>query len=378
MDVRVTARRHRLRLDRRRIIGRARADLERNDAAQIIVDAHHVHDHHAAVGSEERRIAAIRFAGDIQQTAAERARIEWSFGPRRRYAVASHPTQHAPVTFDAPRRRVVGAAHEAARAIGEHDAGRAPNTRRRGIHAEHHADRRITNVANAEVACRLFRVRCRCARWRGWRRRPTARRRCGRSTHVDRNRRHDRRRRRRGGARRRDEQREQPPTHHASAIASSSRFSVSSTSASECADDMNAASNADGARYTPRSSAAWKKRLNRSTSDVFASEKFRTGSARKKKPHIDPALSAVNGTPRRAALSRSPWTSRVVRAEIASCTSGVSPRSVASPPAIASGLPDNVPAWYTGPFGAICSIKSARPPYAATGKPPPITFPSVV
>ena len=48
------------------------------------------------------------------------------------------------------------------------------------------------------------------------------------------------------------------------------------------------------------------------------------------------------------------------------------------PAAIASGLPDSVPAWYTGPSGATCSIRSRRPPYAATGSPPPITLPSVV
>jgi hypothetical protein len=30
--------------------------------------------------------------------------------------------------------------------------------------------------------------------------------------------------------------------------------------------------------------------------------------------------------------------------------------------AIASGLPEGVPAWYTGPAGAICSISRAAPP----------------
>src|SRR5262249_9466447 len=87
--------------------------------------------------------------------------------------------------------------------------------------------------------------------------------------------------------------------HRVSPSPSSSRFSVSSISMSLWADDMNAASNADGARYTPRSSAAWKKRLNRSTSDVLASANERTGSARKKNPHIEPAQSALNGTPHR-------------------------------------------------------------------------------
>ncbi len=48
------------------------------------------------------------------------------------------------------------------------------------------------------------------------------------------------------------------------------------------------------------------------------------------------------------------------------------------PAATATGLPDSVPAWYTGPSGAIASMMSRRPPNAPTGMPPPITLPSVV
>ena len=44
---------------------------------------------------------------------------------------------------------------------------------------------------------------------------------------------------------------------------------------------------------------------------------------------------------------------------------------------MATGLPDSVPAWYTGPSGASRAITSARPPKAAAGKPPPITLPKV-
>ena len=51
---------------------------------------------------------------------------------------------------------------------------------------------------------------------------------------------------------------------------------------------------------------------------------------------------------------------------------------VARPAATATGLPDSVPAWYTGPSGAIFSMMSRRPPNAPTGRPPPITLPSVV
>ena len=51
---------------------------------------------------------------------------------------------------------------------------------------------------------------------------------------------------------------------------------------------------------------------------------------------------------------------------------------VSKPAAVAIGLPDNVPAWYTGPSGLIIRIMSARPPYAPTGIPPPTIFPRVV
>ena len=42
---------------------------------------------------------------------------------------------------------------------------------------------------------------------------------------------------------------------------------------------------------------------------------------------------------------------------------------------MASGFPDSVPAWYTGPIGASSDMTSRRPPKAPTGKPPPITLP---
>ena len=45
---------------------------------------------------------------------------------------------------------------------------------------------------------------------------------------------------------------------------------------------------------------------------------------------------------------------------------------------MARGFPDRVPAWYTSPAGAIRSMISALPPNAPTGRPPPITLPSVV
>src|SRR2546426_1185921 len=45
---------------------------------------------------------------------------------------------------------------------------------------------------------------------------------------------------------------------------------------------------------------------------------------------------------------------------------------------MASGLPDSVPAWYMGPSGATRPMISDGPPYAPTGKPPPMILPMVV
>ena len=42
-----------------------------------------------------------------------------------------------------------------------------------------------------------------------------------------------------------------------------------------------------------------------------------------------------------------------------------------------TGLPESVPAWYTGPHGASARITSARPAKQPTGNPPPMTLPSV-
>ncbi len=45
---------------------------------------------------------------------------------------------------------------------------------------------------------------------------------------------------------------------------------------------------------------------------------------------------------------------------------------------MAIGFPDSVPAWNTSPSGVSRSMISAGPPNAPTGRPPPITLPSVV
>jgi hypothetical protein len=56
---------------------------------------------------------------------------------------------------------------------------------------------------------------------------------------------------------------------------------VASISASPCAEDRKPASNADGARYTPPRSIAWKKRRNAPASLAIASAYERTGPSRK-------------------------------------------------------------------------------------------------
>src|SRR5438067_6287343 len=57
--------------------------------------------------------------------------------------------------------------------------------------------------------------------------------------------------------------------------------SVASISAAPCAAETKPASYAEGARYTPCSSIAWKKRLKRSRSHCMTSAKLRGGLSRK-------------------------------------------------------------------------------------------------
>ena len=51
---------------------------------------------------------------------------------------------------------------------------------------------------------------------------------------------------------------------------------------------------------------------------------------------------------------------------------------VVAPAAMATGLPERVPAWYMGPRGATWDISSRLAPYAPTGNPPPIILPRQV
>ena len=83
----------------------------------------------------------------------------------------------------------------------------------------------------------------------------------------------------------------------ASLNAARAASSVASITPSSCADETNPASNADGARYTPRASMAWKKRRNAATSQAVAWANEATGPALKKSPNIPHTRFVVNGTP---------------------------------------------------------------------------------
>src|SRR6266508_1237358 len=112
------------------------------------------------------------------------------------------------------------------------------------------------------------------------------------------------------------------PRQAAAAKASAAAWAAASRSASECASETNAASNCDGARYTPRESIA-----------------------RKNAVSIEPTRFTVSDTPALRAPSRSPCSSRAPSdSRRAYARRSVSARIAASPAATASGLPDNVPA----------------------------------
>mmetsp|Transcript_35993 Transcript_35993/g.88682 ORF Transcript_35993/g.88682 Transcript_35993/m.88682 type:complete len:245 (-) Transcript_35993:789-1523(-) len=154
---------------------------------------------------------------------------------------------------------------------------------------------------------------------------------------------------------------------------------VASMSASVCAREVKPASYWEGARYTPSSSMPRCHRANLAVSDFCASEKLRTGPSVKKKPNMPLMLPPHTSWPASLPAARMPATSRLVTFSRCSYAPG-SPRmlSVSMPAVMASGLPLRVPAWYMGPAGATISMISRRPPYAPTGRPPPITLPMVV
>ena len=91
---------------------------------------------------------------------------------------------------------------------------------------------------------------------------------------------------------------------------------------------------------------AWKKRLKRAESVAITSAYFCGKASAKKKPNIPPSLSPRIATPAASAAARRPATSERVRAASASKKPGRAiSRSVARPQAVATGLPESVPAW---------------------------------
>ena len=98
-----------------------------------------------------------------------------------------------------------------------------------------------------------------------------------------------------------------------------------------------------------------------------------TGPSVQKTVSIPPTRCTVTPVAGRPASRAAPVSSR------RRYTSGSrSRRRTTRAAAVASGFPESVPAWYTGPAGASSSMTSARPPKAASGRPPPAIFPSTV
>mmetsp|Transcript_2181 Transcript_2181/g.7631 ORF Transcript_2181/g.7631 Transcript_2181/m.7631 type:complete len:244 (+) Transcript_2181:254-985(+) len=118
---------------------------------------------------------------------------------------------------------------------------------------------------------------------------------------------------------------------------------------------------------------------NFSRSDFVASAKQFTGPSQKKKPNMPLMLPPHTACPASLPASSMPLISLDVTLSRCSYVPGcLRILSVSMPAVMASGLPLSVPAWYMGPAGATSSMISRLPPYAPTGRPPPITLPMVV
>src|SRR5689334_3249174 len=123
---------------------------------------------------------------------------------------------------------------------------------------------------------------------------------------------------------------------------------------------------------------AWKSAAYAADDCSLASANDRTGSERPRNTENRlPASDSQNGTPAALNAEEASFATEAAAESTRAYTSGVHDRNVASPAATASGFPDSVPAWYTGPAGASRDMISARPPNAAHGSPPPITLPNV-
>jgi hypothetical protein len=96
---------------------------------------------------------------------------------------------------------------------------------------------------------------------------------------------------------------------------------------------------------------------------LLASSNRATGpSTPMKKVNRFPARDRWCGTPASVSAEDTSLETDPANESTAAYTSGVQARSVARPAAVASGLPDRVPAWYTSPEGAMRCMYSALPP----------------
>ncbi len=127
---------------------------------------------------------------------------------------------------------------------------------------------------------------------------------------------------------------------------------------------------------------AWRGRMRRSAACRISSPRHSscTGSREKKSVSSEPTRAAVAETPVSRSAEAIPSPRRFARASERFVKSRALqadratrfPRS--SPADFRKAFPPGTP----GPSGATRSIKSRRPPYAATGSPPPMILPSVV
>ena len=104
---------------------------------------------------------------------------------------------------------------------------------------------------------------------------------------------------------------------------------------------------------TPNLSIALKILANKSVSDLEAVVQSITAASVKKQLNIVPKPFTCIGTDQRAAMDASSSISNAVCEAVLSHISLFNPKSsVARPARTATGFPESVPAWYTGPSGA--------------------------
>src|SRR5690606_11328533 len=136
------------------------------------------------------------------------------------------------------------------------------------------------------------------------------------------------------------------PARAAASAAAGSAWAIRSIARSSCAALTNHTSNADGGRYTPASSMAWKNAANRAVSQALAAAKSATGpSAPKKTLNRLPAYCTTWSTP--CFVNAAPTSSPIVAAWAfnVAYTDSSARRSVVSPAVVATGFPSSVPAW---------------------------------